>query len=133
MDSLSNWWNSLIFGPDYNVSQDTAMALGFDTSTGTFVAPQYAATFAKNNPGVDPGTFVANAQQDAIALNDSQTGKDFQSLGGFSFLPGSPVVGGDAAALNSLIPSIPGLPDVSGIVLIVILIAVAFLAIEAVK
>lgn len=144
MDSWDTFWQNFLDGlsggyvggqlsTEQALGNAQVQASGINPSTGTFITPQYEDTFAKVNPGVDLSTFITGTRQQTT--NDYLTGSaaDFDSLGGFSILPLSPVVGGDARAISSLIPAIPGLPDYSGVVVVAILIAVAFLVLKVVK
>jgi hypothetical protein len=144
MDSWDTFWQNVLngFAGGYvggQLSTEQALgnaqvrASGINPSTGTFITPQYADTFTQVNPGVDLSTFITGTRQQTTNDYLATSEADFDALGGFSILPLSPVIGGDAEAISSLIPTIPGLPDYSGVVIVVILIAVAFLVLKAVK
>jgi hypothetical protein len=114
------------------------MAFGIDPNTGNFLSPAYAATFAVQHPGVDPGTFIAAQQLQAMTQYTNYETADFNSLGGVSFLPFAPVVGGDPQALSDAgcaamaAVGLPcnGSPPSSSILTWVIIFAVIFLAID---
>lgn len=130
-DSFLQWWadaaNSLMgLGDQVGVSQSTAQAIGFNPASGTFIAPQYAETFAKLHPGVDPSAYVSTAQTAAVAQFNTDTTANFQELGGYSFLPFSPVVGGDAQAFSNV-------TSPSGLLVIAIVLVLGFFLIKAVK
>lgn len=140
-DFFKDFWNGLIGSGFYagqqqtarNIGYDTARASGVDPATGKPIAPQYAASAAG----------IGDAEQKAA--NQYLTGFDqaFEANGGISLLPFSPVVGGDAKALDSFAALWPfggssgnggsGFSGSSTLVVVLVVLVLAFVFVKVVK
>lgn len=118
------WWDQLVQGGD-TPAEAAIRAKGIDPATRKIIAPQYEKSLGAQGLDVNDPTAVSKYADQVAAAEEGkyQAGfaRNFQELGGFSFFPFSPVVGGDKK--NPFLT----LTTTEKIVLVVIIVAVVLL------
>lgn len=122
--NFSAWWDNFVSGGD-TPGQAAVRARGIDPTTGKIIAPQYEKSLGAQGLDVNDPTAVSKYADQVAAAEEgryqAEAARNFRELGGLSFWPFSPVVGGDAK--NPFLT----LTKTEKIVLVIVIVAVIFL------